>query len=188
VKVLSSILVAALLTVTTWAQTPGSRPPRFEDYPVKDIFAGTPAAPKIVTPIQRKYRTRIREGVEKGWGVFQGGFQNGKEQDHPGPNFAGRMIVVQWGCGSPCLMMAMVDAVTGDVYLPPLSFASTFALPLSCIGSWVPSNPDIALRQDSRLMVIKATPDCSHENHCSYAYYYVWQDNRWILVYRERLD
>lgn len=31
------------------------------------------------------------------------------------------MIVVQWGCGSPCLMMAMVDAETGDVYSLPLA-------------------------------------------------------------------
>ena len=41
--------------------------------------------PKIVTPVQRKYRTRIRQGVEKGWGVLR----DGREQNHPGPNFAG---------------------------------------------------------------------------------------------------
>src|ERR1035438_5845146 len=76
--------LGALLAVA-WvsAQPVTPRQPRFEDYPATQIYKGKPAPPKIVTAEQRMYRTRIREGVEKGWGVLR----DGKER--PGPNFAG---------------------------------------------------------------------------------------------------
>lgn len=185
-KVQASLGVSVIcaLAISSWAQTPTARLPRFEDYPAKKIYSGIPAAPKINTPIQRRYRTRIGEGVEKGWGVLR----DGREQNHPGPNFAGTMIVVQWGCGSPCLMMAMIDAVTGKVYEPPLGVTHSLTLPLLNVGWSVPGNPEITFRQDSRLMVIKATPDYVQENHHSYAHYYVWQGTRWSLLHRERLD
>jgi hypothetical protein len=178
------LALACALVISASAQAPSSRIPRFEDYPAKGIYTGPLAAPKIVTPVQRKYRTRIREGVEKGWGVER----DGREQGHPGPNFAGKMIVVQWGCGAPCLMMAMVDGSTGDVYLPPLPVDNTFALPLLCIGNSVSSNPEIAFKQDSRLMVIKATPAWYKQKHPSFAYYYLWQNDSWKLLFREPLD
>jgi hypothetical protein len=92
------------------------RPPKFSDYPAPTAFEGKPVAPKIVTPLQRRYRTRIREGVERGWGVDRDG-----GSDTLGPNFAGDMIVIRWGCGAPCLMVVMVNARTGEIYNPPLA-------------------------------------------------------------------
>lgn len=166
------------------AQSRISRVPRFEDYPAKGIYSGALATPTIVTPVQRKYRTQIREGVENGVGVDR----DGREHGRPGPNFAGKMMVVQWGCGAPCLMMAMIDGSTGNVYRPPLPVDNTFALPLLCIGNSVGSNPEIAFRQDSRLMVIKATPDWFKQSHHSFTYYYLWQNNSWRLLYQESLD
>jgi hypothetical protein len=178
-----SLILFSALAISALGKNTRGRLPRFEDYPAKEFSSGVLAAPKIVTPAQRMYRTRIREGVEKGWGVYRDG------KDLKGPNFAGKMIVVRWGCGAPCLMMAMVDAETGEVYLPPLSVANTFALPLSCIGrNVVSSNPEITFRQDSLLMVIRATPDCNKENHHSYAHYFVWKENHWNLLYRDPLD
>lgn len=97
-----------------------------------EIFRGTPAAPILVTVDQRLFRTRIREGVAKGTGVLR----DGKEQ--PGPNFAGHYIVVRWPCGSPCGMMAIVDAETGKFYSPPIS--EGFLLPP--LPATVPSDPD----------------------------------------------
>jgi hypothetical protein len=115
-------------------------------------------------------------------------FHDGREQHGPGPNFAGKMIVVQWGCGAPCLMMAMVDAVTGEIYSLPLAIDDSLALPLLCVGNAVSRNAGVEFRQDSRLMVIKGTPDCDKRIHHSYSHYYLWRDNRWSLSYRERLD
>src|SRR6185437_5911877 len=47
--------------------------PQFKDYPASEIFSGTPAAPKLVTPLEQDYAARIRGGVEKGYGVFRDG-------------------------------------------------------------------------------------------------------------------
>ena len=157
------------------------RLPRFDDYPVAEIFQGTPAAPHILTPQQRMYRTRIREGVEKGWEAFW------DSKDQKGPNLAGHMIVIQWGCGAPCMMMAVVDAQTGTVYNPPISFdgigTQSLSLPLLTLGNRFSSNPEVAFRLDSDLMVIKATPKQS-EQHPSYTYYFLWQEGGWKLLRR----
>jgi hypothetical protein len=94
-------MVALVMSVRSVAQTKAPKQtdvqaPRFEEYPVTDIFHGIPAAPKLTTPMERLYRTRIREGVTKGIGVMKEGIEQA------GPNFAGHYIVVTWGCGSPC--------------------------------------------------------------------------------------
>ena len=179
------VLAASSATPQSGTDTSPRNLPRFEDYAVSDIFQGTPAAPQIKTSRQREYRTRIREGVTKGWGVIR----EGKEQ--PGPNFAGNMIVVKWGCGSPCLMMAMVDARTGAIYDPPIASngvgARNFMLPLLTVGQSVSRQPGVMFRPDSRLMIVRATPQQT-ERHPSYTYYFLWQDNRWTLLRRVLLE
>jgi hypothetical protein len=181
VGTLTAFLSLCALATSVWAQSPSTRVPRFEEYPAGEIYSGTPATPKIITPLQRKYRTRITEGVEKGWGAFR----DGNEQDRAGPNFAGSMVVVQWGCGSPCMMMAMVDARTGTIYYPPISDSGvgvdSLFLPLLTIGRSVPANPDVQFRLDSRLMIVKATPHQAGQ-HPSYTYYFLWRDDRWTLL------
>jgi hypothetical protein len=166
------------------AQASARKLPRFEDYPAKEVYTGRPAAPNILTPIQKRYRTRIRDGVDKGWGVYQ----DGREQNRPGPNFAGNMIVVQWGCGGPCLMMAVVDARSGNVYLPPLAVDRTFTLPLLCAGNSVSSNPRISFQRDSRLMILEATSDCSQKEHHSQRHYFLWDGGHWTILYQEPLE
>ena len=53
--------------------------------------------------------------------------------------------MIQWGCGAPCMRMSMVDARTGELYYPPISFngvgARSFDLPLLTVGKSVPQNP-----------------------------------------------
>ena len=119
--------------------------------------------------------------MAKGIGVLR----DGKEQ--PGPNFAGHYIVVTWPCGSPCEMMAIVDAATGKVYSPPLS--EGFRLPP--LPATVPEKPDsfipwvadVAFRQNSNLMIVKANPDPS-KGRTNYAHYFLWENNRWKLLRR----
>jgi len=176
--------VLLFLAGCAWAQPHSRALPQFKDYPASEIFSGTPAAPKLVTPLEQDYAARIRGGVEKGYGVFR----DGKEKK--GPNFAGDMIVVQWGCGSPCMRMALVNARTGDVYYPPISLnrvgAPSFDLPLLIIGESVPQNPRVRSRLNSSLMIIEATPSPSEHPPCC-AYYFVWRQNRWILLRSDRL-
>lgn len=174
-----------LLTSSVWAQAHSARLPRFKDYPASEIFTGVPAAPNLGTPLDQSYADQIRDGVHKGYGVFH----DGKEQK--GPNFAGKLIVIQWGCGSPCMRMAIVDARTGDVYPPPISFegvgARSFDLPLLTIGNSVAQNPEVQFRPNSSLMLIKATPNQSGR-HTSYTYYFLWRQNRWTLLRKVALD
>ena len=145
------------------SQQPANRVPRFEDYPVTEVFTRSPHSPISFTPEQRMFRTVIRQGVEKGWGVWING-EWGKEQNRPGPNFAGHFIVIIWGCGSGCIEMAISDAATGVIYDPPVSEGG-FTLPMLIFPNSVGRAPDTEWRRDSRLMIIKATP---HANRRGY--------------------
>lgn len=117
--------------------------------------------------------------------------RDGDTESRPGPNFAGNMIVVQWSSGAPGLMMAMVDARTGDVYYPPISYhgvgAARFDLPLLTVGLSVSRNPDVQFRLNSSLLIIKATPEQTGR-HPSYTYYFQWQDHRRTLLRRLPLN
>jgi hypothetical protein len=178
------ILLAALWLPIGAAQTSRGHP-RFEQYPAGEIFTGTPVAPRIVTALEKACAHEIRDGVERGWGVFR----DGKEQK--GPNFAGHLIVIQWGCGAPCLRLAMVDARTGAVYYPPITAngvgARSFDLPLLTIGNAVSRNAKVQFRLDSNLMIIQATPSQAGR-HPAYTYYFLWKQNRWALLGRAPLQ
>jgi hypothetical protein len=54
--------------------------PRFEDYTVPEMFTGTPAAPIFSTLESSQFRTRIRNGVATGAGVWNGSW---KESNQP---------------------------------------------------------------------------------------------------------
>lgn len=147
-KILLAAVLACLLAIPACAQAPGSRLPQFEDYPVNEVLRGAPSEPVLESPEERRFRTVIRQGVSKGWGVHDG--TTGKELAVPGPNFAGRYVIVTWGCGSPCLMAAIVDAKTGRVF-PPLFHHgpghSYFQVP------WAFPMEPLAYRLDSRLLI-----------------------------------
>jgi hypothetical protein len=72
--------------------------PRFEDFPA-GTFTGKPAPVDLTSdPDAPQFRTRLREGAKGG------------------PNFAGHLTVITWGCGTQCQVYALVDARSGRVY------------------------------------------------------------------------
>jgi len=83
------------------AVKPGTTP-RFEDYPAKEIFTGK-TAPLKLNEDTRMFRTRLSQAAKGP------------------PNFAGRYILVTWGCGTDCLMGGVIDAKTGDTTMIPFS-------------------------------------------------------------------
>lgn len=151
------------------------------------MFNQTPHPPIFVTPEQRRFHTRIREGVEKGWGVWING-EWGKEQNRQGPNFAGHYIVIVWGCGSGCLRMAMSDAETGAVYNPPVSDDVGLTLPMLVFADSAGRAADVEYRKGSRLMIVRATPHSDRRNAVPYAFYFLWQDDRWTLLRQIAID
>jgi hypothetical protein len=176
------IRLAALLLLLVgcaWPQTHSSALPRFEDYPAREIYAGTLAAPKLATPLEQTYADRITVGVDA----------EGKK----GPNFAGDLIVIQWSCGAPCVRMAVVDARSGEVHNPPISASGigawSFDLPLLTAGYSYSQNPEVRFRPNSSLMIVKATPNWwSPRRHPSFTYYFLWRQNRWTLLRKVPLD
>jgi hypothetical protein len=162
------------------AQSSGRPIPRFEDYPATDRFTGKPAPPILATPEEREYRTRIRDGVSTGKGVWNGSWKDPKRTT--GPNFAGHYIVIRWGCGSDCLMMAIVDAETGRVYAPPMSEPGTeLYVPMDIMSDW-----EIDFRRDSTLLVLRNA--CRQARTQCGVYYFNWKDNRFILKRRKLVD
>jgi len=144
---------------------------------VTETFSGKPADPILATPQEREYRTRIRNGVSTGSDVWSGSWHNPISK--PGPNFAGHYFVIRWGCGSQCVLMAIVDAKTGRVYGPPLSSPGIqeLYLPLDNLGE-----SEVDFRLDSNLMVLReACGDFKDRSKCG-IYYFNWKDNHFELL------
>ena len=71
-------------------------------YPAGVPFKGKPSAVNLASHKDaRMFRTRLREAAPTG------------------PNFAGHMTVVTWGCGTSCQTVALIDARNGRVYFGP---------------------------------------------------------------------
>ena len=135
--------------------------PRPEDYPVDSVFSGTPATPKFATPGQRRFRTVIRDWARKG------------------PNFAGRYVIAEWGCGTGCGQMAVVDVKSGDVYDGPFGILPKGVLSL---GSNVEDdNVGMFYRRDSSLLIARG---CVNERDGG-ALYYAWIGARFKLLRRD---
>lgn len=74
------------------------RPPQFEDFPVKNVYRGTPAKIDFQSnPEAREYRTRLTQAAKCP------------------PDFAGHYAVASWGCGSSCQSFTFIDSRTGAV-------------------------------------------------------------------------
>lgn len=79
----------------------GTKLPKFEDYPVNEIFKGKPTKPILKKNSQEwHFKTNINNGASQG------------------VNFAGHFTIVEWGCGTICQEYAIVDLQNGKVYMP----------------------------------------------------------------------
>jgi hypothetical protein len=165
------------LVVQARGQSPSTGLPRFEDYPAEQIYEGPPATPRLTTPLEQSFAAEINDRVE---------YAYSKSSQQKGPNFAGHPVVVRWGCGAPCMRMALVDVQTDEIYYPPINYEGhgpkSFDLPLLALGREYPQNPDLEFRPNSSLMVIRATPNSNQPSHPSYTFYFQWKQNGWTLV------
>jgi hypothetical protein len=93
-----------MLALTLALQPKAAAPPSFDQFRVNEVFRGWPARPLRNTRDARLFRTRIAESAKKG------------------PNFAGKYAIAQWGCGTSCIDIALIDEETGTVYDGPFCF------------------------------------------------------------------
>lgn len=136
--------------------------PQFNSFPVKQIFRGSPAVPKLVTQGQRMFQTRIRLGAK------------GQVE------FAGHYSVPRWGCGAGCSQIVIVDSETGRIYDVPFSVVE---LP----GVWeeshnIEDHERMEFHPDSRLMKSNM---CPNEQDCGF-YDYVMVDRKGLKLVRKQ--
>lgn len=82
--------------------------PQFDEYAAK-IYSGSVSSPDLLShPNARTYRTRLR---------------NAAKGDI---NFAGNYLLTTWGCGTTCIMGAVINAKSGAVHFLPGSICCWF--------------------------------------------------------------
>lgn len=151
------VWIGALIAAGLYGQ---SKEPRFEDYPIIPTVKTTPAAPKLRTAGQRRFRTVLRDSVAKG------------------ANFADHYAVVKWGCGTGCLQMAVVDAASGEIYDGPfgeLSDATVYLGP-----NVEDDKTGIFYRRDSSLLEIRG---CPNSKECG-TFHFQWMGTQFKLLRR----
>jgi hypothetical protein len=97
--------------------------PKFEQFPVAEVFRSKVHAPVLKTRIAHMYRSQIR------WAMKDG------------VNFAGHYVVARWGCGTGCAQFVIVDAITGNVIEPPFPNIS-FHHPFAAEQRWPDFDPE----------------------------------------------
>ena len=101
-----------------WGSLPASY--GFTDFPAAEIYKGSSAKVNFAANPQAKaFYTRITEGAAQG------------------PNFAGKYTVIEWGCGTSCQSLVIVDAQTGAI-----------------VEYGLPSSYGVEYRLDSNLFVV----------------------------------
>jgi hypothetical protein len=168
-KLPMSVLVTVLLLVSNGStgsrrQSTKTSFPRFEDFPVTPRFRGKPAEPALTK--RQAFRTRIQEAARKG------------------PNFAGHYTVAEWGCGSGCVSIAIVDAVSGRLYYR-VPFAG-LAIPYQGTAAGR-EYKGLEYRLNSSLLIADGCPEDPESDDSSAAgrdcgtKYYTWERNRFVL-------
>jgi hypothetical protein len=126
---------------------PSAAVPQYRDYAAARTHFG-PNAPVVLTKQAIMYRTRLREAA--------------KEE----PNFAGNYVLTYWGCGTSCVMGAVIDVATGEVTWLPFS--------VCCATSVDPGFQPINFKPNSRLVVFAGL---RNEQQPMGAHFY-WFDGR----------
>jgi hypothetical protein len=140
--------------------------PSFGDCPATGDFHGHAAPPILRTAGQRLFRTRIREAARNG------------------PNFAGHYSIAEWGCGTSCVSIAVIDAETGAVYegpfgsLPKAILFYGLALRYDRDASGAYQHEGLVYHVNSRLLVARG---CPNDLNCG-AYFYEWTGSEFKLL------
>lgn len=105
---------------------------RFEDFPEDTVFDGAPARPDFSSnPAFEDFRTVIMECANQQ------------------PNFSGRFVVCEWGCGTGCQEFVLVDLSDGTIH------------------DGLITSEGFLCRVDSRLLIVNP-PGPDGQLYCSY--------------------
>ncbi len=124
--------------------------PSFDEYKVSEVFKGMPAQPRLTIHLAREFRTQIQEAARKG------------------PNLAGKFTIAQWGCGSGCIQMVVINEETGAVHPGP--FKTLAAKTAHTLEMYLA--PLLQFRANSRLIIVSGCPE-EDLSKCA-EFYYEW--------------
>ncbi len=143
---------ALILSLAATAQSPA---PLFSAFSVAERYNGPPATPVLRSAQQRKFRAQILKAAKQP------------------ADFAGHYKIADWGCGSSCVSIAVIDLKTGSVYDGPFSILG-YGSPQSYEGGddW------LEFHVSSRLLVARGCPE---DKNCG-TYYFEWQDAGFRLL------
>ena len=119
--------LSILLVLAASASAQDKALPKFGDYPVKTIYKGKHAKPKIYGDLKRYYESSYTSAIEGG------------------VTFAGEYAIAKRACGSTCVMPDIVSVKTGKVVIIPFS-----------ISGWREYHDNfdpVEVKSDSRLIV-----------------------------------
>ncbi len=129
--------------------------PQFEDFPARGRSATRPAPPLLRTKDQIRFRTQLRSAAADG------------------PNFAGHFTIADWGCGTNCSTIALIDSVTGVVYKAPFNF-----LYYGPNYTYEGGSDHVEYYVSSNLLICRGCPD---DKECG-TFYYVLDNNSLRLI------
>jgi hypothetical protein len=153
-RVAPALIILAALVSIGFAQSV----PRFSAFPATVEKARAKAIDFKKNPDARTFRTRLSEALRRG------------------VDFAGHYVVAGWGCGTGCILGAIIDARTGNVFWPE----QLSALGVLFSGGEYANEP-VAYRKKSRMLVISGVPGQANDDapeKPSGIYYYEWKNNR----------
>ncbi|MCO6512565.1 MAG: hypothetical protein J5I65_17410 [Aridibacter famidurans] len=126
--------------------------PTFEDNHAA-VWKGTPRAVNLSSHKDaRMFRTRLTEAQKEG------------------VNFAGHFILTYWGCGTNCLVGALIDAKTGRVFFPEQMAGLGVGLPGTDIEAEA-----LEFRKDSSMLIVRGALSDDEEIG---THYLAWEGGR----------
>ncbi|HUF02686.1 MAG TPA: hypothetical protein VMM38_00770 [Aridibacter sp.] len=126
--------------------------PKFEDH-TTEIWNGTAKAVDLNSHKDaRMFRTRLQEARNEG------------------VNFAGHYILTYWGCGTNCLVGAVIDGKTGKVFFPEEMAGLGVGLPGTDIEAEA-----VEFRKDSLMLIVRGA--LSDDDGVG-THYLVWEGDR----------
>lgn len=156
-----SFVSIALVLFVFFGQASAQRrsTPQFSDYPVTTTFSGRNASVKLVSSMDKRYRTVLREAAKE-------------EAD-----FAGHHKIALAGCGTNCMLAAVINLRTGRVYW----FPETINQALSDEVDAIIGEDAVKYSIDSKLLAFPTLKDQDSDNFV-YLQYYVFEGNRFTIV------
>ena len=150
-KVLFSLILGGVISVIplfSFAST-------FEDFSTTSIEKNRGI--KTIKPVNSataKYINQIKEGSRRD------------------PDFAGHYVLVSWGCGTSCIMLATIDVRNGIASLFPFT-----------VSDWPLNVPEpLEYHSNSRLLVVKGR--LNEGDRASY--YFEFSKQKFVLVKKEK--